>query len=176
MLLTQNEMLVDPEVKVTRARRLALDVAAVVVLALVLTFFYWGFLLGRYFIWDDTLLQYYPGVNYFAKSIQAGRFPLWFPGVRDGLPFYSDIQIAVFYPPQWLLIPFVEDGRLPFLVYQRYIILHYLLGGLFMYAFLKQVKLSRIAALSGALVFYLSGFASLRIVNFVMIQVYIWLP
>jgi hypothetical protein len=65
---------------------------------------------------------------------------------------------------------------LPFLVYQRYIVLHYVLGGLFMHAFLKRGKLGPVAALSGALVFCLSGFASLRIVNFVMIQAYIWLP
>ena len=56
--------------------------------------------------------------------------------------------MAVFYPPQWLLVPFVEDGRLPFLVYQRYIVLHYLLGGLLMYAFLKRLKLSPMAALA----------------------------
>ena len=166
----------NPEDKVIRVRRLAPDAAAVVVLVLVLALFYWGFLLGRYFIWDDTLSEFYPGVNYFAESIKAARFPLWFPGVRDGMPFYSDPQTAAFYPPQWLLIPFVQNGRLPFLAYQRYIVLHYLLGGFFMYAFLKQIKLSPIAALSGAFVFCLSGFASLRIVNFVMIQVYAWLP
>ncbi len=160
----------------TRLRQLAADAAAVAVLALVLTLFYWNFLFGRCFIWNDTLTEFYPGVNYFAKSIRAGRFPLWFPGVHDGQPFYSDPQMAVFYPPQWLLIPFVQNGRLPFLVYQRYIVLHYLFGGLFMYALLKQIKLSPIAALSGALVLCLSGFASLRIVNFVMIQVFIWLP
>ncbi len=152
------------------------DAVAIAALVLTLVFFYWGFWIGRSYISDDTLTEFYPGVNYFAKSIQGGRFPLWFPGVRDGLPFYSDPQMAVFYPPQWLLVPFVEDGRLPFLVYQRYIVLHYLLGGLLMYAFLKRLKLSPMAALAGALVFSLSGFASLRIVNFVMIQVYAWLP
>ena len=157
-------------------RRWNPDAIAIIALVLTLGFFYWGFWVGRSYMTDDTLTEFYPGVNYFAKSIQAGRFPLWFPGVRDGLPFYSDPQMAVFYPPQWLLVPFVEGGRLPFLVYQRYIVLHYVLGGLLMYAFLKRVKLSPFAALTGALVFCLSGFASLRIVNFVMIQVYTWLP
>ena len=166
----------DPAVDPTRVKRLSSDAVAVAVLALLLALFYWGFLLGRHFIWDDTLEEFYPGVNYFATSIHAGRFPLWFPGVRDGSPFYSDIQLAVFYPLQWVLVPFVQDGRLPYLVYQWYIVFHYLLGGLFMYAFLKQAKLSPMAALSGALVFCLSGFSSLRIVQAVMIQVYIWLP
>ena len=164
------------ENKVIRARRFAPDAVAIVVLALVLAFFYRGFLLERSFMWDDTLTEFYPGANYFAKSIQAGRFPLWFPGVHDGQPFYSDPQMAVFYPLQWLLIPFVQNGRLPFLAYQGYIVLHYLLGGLFQYAFLKQIRLGPVAALSGALVFCLSGFASLHLVNFVIIQVYVWLP
>src|SRR5882724_8619833 len=125
-----------PADSAARLRRVAPDAFAILVLGLVLLFFYWGFLLGRVFIWDDTLMEFYPGVNYFAKSIKSGRFPLWFPGVRDGMPFYSDPQMAVFYPLQWLLVPFVRDGRLPFLVYQRYIVLHYLIGGLLMYAFL----------------------------------------
>lgn len=159
-----------------RLRRIAPDALAVALLAVFLTFFYWDFLMGRSFMWDDTLAEFYPGVNYFAKSIQAGRFPLWFPGVRNGIPFYSDPQMSVFYPPQWLLVPFVHKGWLPFLVYQRYIVLHYFLGSVLMYAFLKHLKLSRLAALGGALVFSLAGFPSLRIVNFVMIQVYVWLP
>jgi hypothetical protein len=165
-----------PTVDSERLRRIAPDTFAVALLAALLTFFYWSFLTGRGFIWSDTLNEFYPGVSYFAKSIGSGRFPLWFPGVRDGIPFYSDPQMAVFYPPQWLLIPFVRDGRLPFLVYQRYIVLHYLLGGLFMYAFLRETRLSRVAALTGALVFCLSGYASLEIMTFVIIQVYVWLP
>ena len=157
-------------------RRSSGDLWALAVLACVLAFFYWGFLVGRSFIWDDNLTEFYPGVNYFAKSIDAGRFPLWFRGVHDGQPFYSDPQMGVFYPPQWLLIPFVQNGRLPFVAFQRYVVLHYLLGGLFMYAFLKESKLGPIAALSGALVFCLSGFASLRIGASVIIQAYVWLP
>jgi hypothetical protein len=164
------------EDKVTRVRRAAPDAVAVAVLAFVLGLFYWGFLGGRSFIWDDTLTEFYPGANYFATSIRTARFPLWFPGVHDGQPFYSDPQMAVFYPPQWLLIPFVQNGRLPFLAYQGYIVLHYLLGGLFLYAFLKQLRLSPVAALGGAFVFCFSGFASLHLVNFVIIQVYVWLP
>jgi len=168
--------LADSEDNTTRPTRLDPDIIAIAVLVSVLAFFYWGFLVGTSFIGDDTEAEFYAGANYFAKSIQSGRFPLWFSGVHDGQPFYSDPQMAVFYPPQWLLIPFVTEGRLPCLVYQRYIFLHYAIGGLFMYAFLRQIKRSPIAALCGALVFCLSGFASLRIVNFVMMQVYVWLP
>ena len=159
-----------------RLKRIAPDALALSAFVAVLIFFYWQFSLGRAFMWDDTLTEFYPGVNYFAKSISAGRFPLWFAGVRDGIPFYSDPQLAIFYPPQWLLVPFVRDGRLPFVVFQCYIVLHYILGGGFMYAFLKRLRLGATAALAGALVFSLCGFACLRIVNFVMIQVYVWLP
>jgi hypothetical protein len=160
----------------SRLRRLAPDVCAVAFLAAFLGFFYWGFLNGRCFIWNDTLTEFYPGVNYFAKSVQGGRLPLWFPGVRDGSPFYSDLQVGGYYPAQWLLIPFVHNGRLPFVAYQRYIVLHYLFGGLFTYAFLKRLKLSPIAAVTGALVFCFSGFASLRIASFAAFQPVAWLP
>ena len=142
-----------------------------------MAFFYWNSLTGRSYFSDDTLNEYYPGVNYFAKSIATGRFPLWFPGVLDGSPFYTDTQIAVFYPFEWFLPLFVKAGRLPFPVYQRYIFLHCLLGAVFAYAFLRTLKLSPISALAGAIGFCFSGFFALRMnVNFVMIQVYIWLP
>jgi hypothetical protein len=158
-------------------RRSTGDLWALTLLACVLGFFYWDFLTGRSYVWDDTLKEYYPGVNYFAKSVAAGRFPLWFPGVRDGSPFYSDTQIAVFYPLEWLLPLFVKAGRLPLLAYQRYIFLHCLLGAVFAYAFLRALRLNPVSALAGAFGFCFSGFFALRMnVNFVMVQVYIWLP
>ena len=122
----------------SRFRRMVPNTGAVVFLACVLGFFYWGFLSGRCFIWEDTLTQFYPYVNYFARSIHSGRLPLWFPGVHDGMPFYCDPQSSVFYPLQWLLIPFVRDDRLPFMVYQRYIVLHY-----FLKAKMKSTKCDR---------------------------------
>jgi hypothetical protein len=155
---------------------MASDICAISFLTAFLAFFYWDFLNGRCFIWDDTLTQFFPAVNYFARTVHAGHLPLWLPGVRNGSPFYSDVQVGGFYPLQWLLIPFVRNGRLPFVVYQRYIAFHYLIGGLFMYAFLKRLKLSPVAAVLGALVFCFSGFAALRIASFTMFQVFAWLP
>ena len=158
-------------------RQSLVEVCVVSALVLFLAWFHWDFVNGRRFIFDDTLQQFYPGANYFSTSIASGRFPLWFPGVRNGLPFYSDTQLAVFYPLQWVLPLFVKEGRLPFIVYQRYIFLHCLLGGVFMYAYLRQLKLRPASSLLGSLVFCLSGFFALRMtVNFVMIQTYIWLP
>ena len=49
-----------------------------------------------------------------------------------------DTQIAVFYPLEWFLPLFVKAGRLPLIVYQRYIFLHCLLGAVFVYAFLRE--------------------------------------
>src|ERR1700735_879572 len=76
-------------------RRWNPDAVAIAALVLTLIFFYWGFWVGRSYMLDDTLTEFFPGVNYFARSIQAGHFPLWFPGVRDGLPFYSDPNVGV---------------------------------------------------------------------------------
>ena len=167
----------DHKSRTSPTSRYTADLCTLTLLVGILALFYWGLLAGPSRIADDTVTEYYPGVNYFAKSIAAGRFPLWFPGVRDGAPFYSDTQIAVFYPLEWLLPPFVNDGQLPSLVYQRYIFLHGLLGAVFAYAFLKAIKFNPVSALAGALAFCLSGFFALRMaVNFVMIQVYLWLP
>ncbi len=120
---------------------------------------------------------FYPGVNYFAKSIQAGRFPLWFPGVRNGLPFIpipkcrccihhngshgsrSSKMDQVADSPG---LPTIHRPALPARLWPAHVA-HFSNGS-------NLVPLERSR---GALVFCLSGFASLRIVNFVMIQVYV---
>jgi hypothetical protein len=154
----------------------AADAAAVGALWLLTLAFYMEFFRGEVFMWEDLLAQYYPGANHFAVSIASGRFPLWFGGVRNGVPFAADPQMGVFYPLNWLLALFVRDGQLPFVVYQRFVVLHYLLGGWFCYMFLRRHFPSPAACLAGAVVFCFGGFMSLRFVNFLRVQVFVWIP
>ena len=144
-------------------------VAAVVV-------YYFDYLTGTAFIWEDMVSWYYPALNYFCAAVADGRFPFWLPGLLDGVPLYTDFQTAVYYPFRWLLVLFQRDGALPVLVYQRYIVLHILLGGLLMYGYLKSHRLGPLACWAGSLVFCLAGFAALHTIHFPMLKVYAWLP
>ena len=138
--------------------------------------YYFDYLTGKAFIWEDMVGWYYPTVNYFCAAVADGRFPLWLPGLLNGVPLYTDFQVAMYYPFRWLLVLFQHDGVLPVVVYQRYIVLHILLGGLLMYGYLKSHWLGPLACWAGSVVFCLSGFAVLHIIHFPMLKVYAWLP
>ncbi|MEI8316090.1 MAG: hypothetical protein WCG79_11655, partial [Verrucomicrobiota bacterium] len=107
--------------------------------------YYFDYLTGKAFIWEDMVGWYYPTVNYFCAAVADGRFPLWLPGLLNGVPLYTDFQVAMYYPFRWLLVLFQHDGVLPVVVYQRYIVLHILLGGLLMYGYLKSHWLGPLA-------------------------------
>lgn len=152
------------------------DGLTLICLTALLAFFYRQFLAGTAYMWDDLLFNIYPYANYFSTSVRAGHFPLWMAGVETGTPFYSDPIASVFYPMTWLLPLFAGSGRLPFLVYQWYIVVHMLLAGLGMYWFLRDQSLRRLACLGGAIAFCFSGAMSMSVIHFPKIQVYLWWP
>jgi len=138
--------------------------------------FYWDYLAGTGFIWEDALRWYYPVANHFCSAMADGRFPFWMPTIQNGMPLYTDVQASFYYPLLWVLIPFAHGGELSFLAYQWYIVLHILMGGVFMYWFLVRHQLRPLASLLGAITFCFSGFMSLRVIHVPMLQVYAWLP
>lgn len=99
--------------------------------------FYWDLVRGATFLWGDALSEYFPGLHYFATNMRAGRFPLWIAEVRNGQPFYTDIQLALLYPPTWSLVPWATPERLPFVAYQVFIVGHIAWAGLGMCWFLR---------------------------------------
>ena len=146
------------------------------ILAALVCVYYWDYLTGTTFFWDDALKEIYPGVDYLCRSFASGRFPFWISGVRDGMPFYSDIQMGVFYPPHWLLVPFVFTGHLSPIAYQWFIVGHLLLGGGCLFFFLKDHGLQPISCLIGGVIFSFAGFSALHIIHFNMLEVYAWIP
>ena len=141
-----------------------------------LLYYYHAFLTGQVFGWDDDLYQFYPGANYFATSIADGNFPFWLPGLRCGMPFYSDVQMGVFYPLKWLLVLFVNHGELSQQAYQVYLVFQYFIGGTLFYALMRMHKTDKAAAATGTLVYCFSGFSALHIIFFSSVEVMFWLP
>jgi hypothetical protein len=43
--------------------------------------------------------------EFFREALLGGRLPLWNPFIGLGRPFQADIETAVFYPPNWLVLP-----------------------------------------------------------------------
>jgi len=101
----------------------------------------------------DPIQQYLPWRIYAVESLRSGLVPLWNPYSFMGTPFLANLQSTLLYPPN--LIFLLTGAAFGFGVSA---ILHLILGGLLMYAFLRTLALRPAAAALGALVFMFNGF------------------
>ena len=104
------------------------------------------------FMLTDVVNYIYPVKEFMAERIRAGEFPLWNPYIFAGYPFIYNTQAGMFYPFSLLyyLLPGIKAVDLT-------IILQMSLGAGFMYAYLRQIALKRLAAMVGAVIFTFNG-------------------
>ena len=101
----------------------------------------------------DPVFAYIP-LQYLASDlIKNLEFPFWNNYVFGGFPLLANVQASIFYPVTFLLNLIF---KMP-LAYNLSVIFHYSLAGIFLYYFLKEYKLSRIACFAGGMIFMFSG-------------------
>src|SRR5262249_19188476 len=83
------------------------------------------------FYYRDLGLILAPARRLVAELIRAGQWPLWNPYLSGGIPLAADVVNHVFYPPSALYYALPFDLGL-----KLFILLHYLVAGLGMYALL----------------------------------------
>ncbi len=114
------------------------------------------------------------------QSLAVGRLPLWADCLYAGYPFHADPQAQLFYPPVWLVYLILRAqgwGNFPLGALVAEAALHYLLASLFMYAFLRSLKLRATAAVLGALVFAYGGYLTgSPPVQTGILETVVWLP
>lgn len=116
--------------------------------------FFYDLFLGRFLLTERDLGPYFiPPRFFWVESIKQGHFPLWNPYQFSGHPFFANPQHGVFYPIHILFF------ILPFdIAFNSIIVLHFFLGGLFTYLFLRDLKAKSSGALLSGLTFMLSGY------------------
>jgi len=124
----------------------------------------------------DFERYFYPNRSFSIQELTKGNLPLWNPYLGCGSPFLADIETAVFYPLNWLLIPLVSKNQLSYLILEIHLILHYFLAGLFMFYFLTHQRLMRVGAFIGAVSFMFSGFFWSHVSHVTVIEGAVWLP
>jgi hypothetical protein len=98
---------------------------------------------------SDILAQHLAAKQFFVQSFRtSGEFPLWCPFCFAGLPFVSDIQAAIFYPPHWLFLLLPVEWLGPAISWS--IVAHVLLSGIGMYLYARSRGLSRPGAFIAA--------------------------
>lgn len=119
----------------------------------------------------DPVLQTYPWRHLVIKNIKEGNFPLWNPYSFSGQPLLANIQSSSFQLTNilFLILPFKIGWGVS-------TILPSVLASLFMFLFLKDIGLSRLASLFGALILPFSGFFIAWLTWGSIIATVMWLP
>ena len=81
----------------------------------------------------DPIQQYLPWRIYAVESLRSGFIPLWNPYAFCGTPFLANLQSTLLYPLNALFL--LTGARQGFGISA---ILHLILGGIFMFAFLPH--------------------------------------
>jgi hypothetical protein len=116
--------------------------------------FFYDLFEGRFLLTERDLGPYFiPPRAFWVESLKRLDFPFWSPYQFSGYPFFANPQHGLFYPLNVLLLLFPFD-----VAFNVTIVLHFFLGGLFLYLFLKDLKAGRSSALLSALIFMLSGY------------------
>ena len=124
--------------------------------------FYW-----KLFAWDvserkiyrgDFLNQHYVWKSYVLGRVKDGEIPLWNPHVLGGVPIHANPQAGLFYPPNYLLLPFHQGGTLRYEALEAFQLLHLTLAGVGTWLLLRLLGLGVGAAWVGAIVSMFTGF------------------
>ena len=142
------------------------------VIALVIGFYFHSMLfLNRIPYISDIKSYYYPAWTYFSQAFHAGGPPFWCPGIYCGFPLFADSEMGLFYPLNLILFPLPATAGFNFSI-----ILHYLLGGFFAFAYCRRLRLSRPASLFASIPFVLGGFFLSHIVHPNAVATAAWMP
>ncbi|MFN0149344.1 MAG: hypothetical protein ACKVU1_01365 [bacterium] len=119
----------------------------------------------------DALVSYYPRRVALHDALREARLPLWSPASFCGAPFVANFQSGAFYPPNWLLAPLAPARAMGV-----FVALHVFLLGCGALLFLREIGVSRAAAVAGAIAASWNGFVVLRIAHPTAIATLAWIP
>lgn len=134
-------------------------------------------LLGRVLYWGTPILQFYPWRILALKMLQNWVLPLWNPYNGFGAPLLANYQLALFYPPGWLvyLLGLFGDEWLAW-GHTVLVVLHLSWAGIGMMSLLKKINLGWLGQVTGGLAFSMSGFFIARAGFFSIIWTATWFP
>lgn len=123
------------------------------------------------FLITDPVRQQYPWRELAISLLKRGEAPLWNPYSFTGTALLGNLQSAPFYPLNaiFFILPFKTAWSI-------LIILQPILAGIFMYLYLKQTKLHKLAAFLGGISYAFSGFFIAWLEWNTILHVTLWLP
>jgi len=156
-----------------RSRRvLVLSIAFLCLLCLIQ---FWGILSGGRNFWEDVAEGEFPARVFAKLAFFRGEFPHWNPFTFCGMPFFAT-GAGIFYPFNLLLSLLPVDGAALWYLIQAVFVLHVLIAGVCMRAYLLFRGRSNAAALFGAVSFMLGGYIVTHVIHSSVFYIAAWLP
>jgi len=120
---------------------------------------------------SDLILENYAWKHFIVDSIAKREIPLWNPNLFAGAPFLANGQHSAYYPFSVLFyfLPLT-------LAYGWFTVSQLFLAGAFMYIFTRVLGMGRLASLTAAIIYQLSGFYIVSVVFTMIIAAAAWLP
>ena len=133
---------------------------------------------GKALFWGLPALQFIPWQAYAWEQLSMGVFPLWNDLNGMGAPFLANYQLALFYPPTWILYGFAALGGIPWLAWGNTLLVyvHLVWAGIGMIRLVRQMGGKALAQTLAALSFSMSGYFVARLGFFSIIWAGAWMP
>ena len=139
----------------------------------VIFLFFWKFvILQEAFLKGDYSAQHAPWAKFLADSLNSFSFPLWAPYMHSGFPVLAEGQIGAMYPPNlflYFLLPFKA-------AYTYNILLHFVLAGIFMYIYVREIGMSKTAATITVIAFLFGSAYGGCFYSIMSLKVLVWFP
>jgi uncharacterized membrane protein YfhO len=102
---------------------------------------------------SDVISRLYPWKYFTIEELKKGNMPLWNPYSFSGNPHLANYQSAVFSPfnALFFLLPFIDAWSI-------IVLLQPLLAGVFLYLYLREIKVSQVGSTLGSIAFMFCGF------------------
>lgn len=129
---------------------------------LVCVIFYWKLGLSPEYVWfnhPDMCYIEIPRLQFQAREMHAGRFPLWTTGIWMGQPLLGQTQPGPVFPLNlaFLLLP-LRNGYIDLRLLNWYYILTHCIAAVGAYLLYRDLRRSRIASVTAAFAFTFGGF------------------
>ncbi len=121
---------------------------------------------------SDVLHLNLPLKEILSTSLKSGQWPLWTPYLASGFPLLAEGQIGTFYLPNLLFFRFMPTVT----AYNLNLVLAFFLSAIGYFIFAQSIGLSSVPATFAAIVFTFSGFLSVHLNHFNLIQAASLLP
>lgn len=105
----------------------------------------------------DNCHQTYPWFVKMGQAIRSFALPLWDFGAQSGTSFIGENQTGMLYPLGWLFAFFTVQGNLTQYWIEIYTVLHFIIGAVGMFLFLRLHGISKLSSIIAGLIFCTVG-------------------